>query len=369
VRDLARRTLVELVAEHGADLARDARRLRGLLKDNCPAARKEITALVGAAEEGIPEALQSYGAGVPAAVHARRLTERLENSLGVTEDLAEWAVESWRQAVAPDMASTADVTRPLREDHTALRGSSVPVMTVLPPPRVSGAPVQVGESRGASRFLTVLLALLCLAAGVALGVFCAERLMGESSLAKETTSSSGSSSSTSGELVSIAAVSGATIPEVSTTTVTMPTTTTAASTTTTTTRATTTTVRATTTTVSTTTTTKPATFKVTVELWSVDDNAALYLNGSVVATASWGYGAGGVDIGEVPGGAGPLDVSAWARRGTNTVRFVIENEYPSGAGGFYSLRLNGKEVYSDGFRGDSVALGTAFDRTHTFNLP
>jgi hypothetical protein len=108
--------------------------------------------------------------------------------------------------------------------------------------------------------------------------------------------------------------------------------------------------------------------RVVVELWSVDDKASLYLNGALVVAASWGFSDDGY-VGEVPGGAGPVDVSAYARRGTNSLRFVVENNYPSGAAGFFSVKVNGVEVRSDGYRSDYASLGTVIDRSYTFSIP
>ncbi|MBI4859311.1 MAG: RDD family protein [Candidatus Riflebacteria bacterium] len=97
--DEARRSLVDLVGRHGRELAAEPRRVEGLLRDYCGTCKREIAVLTGAVKERIPADLKSWNGSLPARVLQAQLTKRLEENLGVTEDLAKWAVESWALAL------------------------------------------------------------------------------------------------------------------------------------------------------------------------------------------------------------------------------------------------------------------------------
>jgi hypothetical protein len=97
--DAASRSLRELIAEHGLELADDSRRLEAFLRDYCPESRREIFALVAASRAGIPARLRSQaresGLGLAAATFAKHL----EDDYGLSADLAKWAVNAWALAL------------------------------------------------------------------------------------------------------------------------------------------------------------------------------------------------------------------------------------------------------------------------------
>jgi ABC-type amino acid transport substrate-binding protein len=119
----AREQLVSMVFRFGTDLARDPRRLQAVLRDMIGDHPAEISALVAAAEEGVPDALlESSDPGSSAAME--RLTRRLKERRALAAKAAEWAVESWARALRipppPDLAETrpvsdasSDETRPV----------------------------------------------------------------------------------------------------------------------------------------------------------------------------------------------------------------------------------------------------------------
>lgn len=96
---LARQKLMELVARFGRALGTDPRRCEALLRDVCPQARREIAVLTGSVREGIPAELLAASAGTPKEALLGRLSHRLQDQLGLREDLARWAVESWALAL------------------------------------------------------------------------------------------------------------------------------------------------------------------------------------------------------------------------------------------------------------------------------
>ena len=100
VSDVACHKLAELVARYGRDLGDDPRRCEALLRDVCGQQyKREIFVLVSAARERVPAQLQQSSSGIPAEVVLTRLIQHLHDNLGLSEDLARWAVECWAFAL------------------------------------------------------------------------------------------------------------------------------------------------------------------------------------------------------------------------------------------------------------------------------
>ena len=98
MEQIVRSKLAELVGRFGLDLCNDPKRCEALLRDVCGEHKREITALVTAAREGVGAELRQSSAGVPKELIIARLTKRLNENFGLAEDLARWAVESWAVA-------------------------------------------------------------------------------------------------------------------------------------------------------------------------------------------------------------------------------------------------------------------------------
>ena len=99
MNDLPRQKLRELIATYGRELCDDPRRCRALLSDHCPGARREISVLASAQEEGVPADLLRSSGGLPWEALRSRLTRRLVDARGLSEEAARWAVESWAGAL------------------------------------------------------------------------------------------------------------------------------------------------------------------------------------------------------------------------------------------------------------------------------
>ncbi len=136
----ARQVLRSIVAKHGNDVCSDRRRCTALLKDACGAAySRELNVLLSALNEGLPEELLQVSIGSPAPVWVARLAARLVDNLGLTDEAARWAVESW--AIALRVATEDQIaSAPPRADRN------------VPPSYMAGpAPVNVpppGSSPG-----------------------------------------------------------------------------------------------------------------------------------------------------------------------------------------------------------------------------
>jgi hypothetical protein len=94
-----RQMLREIVARHGQTVVHNARRCEGLLRDYSARHRREISVLVSALEEHVPEDLLGAPAGTPRAVLLKRLAHRLADNRALSEPAAAWAVNSWAFAL------------------------------------------------------------------------------------------------------------------------------------------------------------------------------------------------------------------------------------------------------------------------------
>ena len=137
--DVACHKLAEIVARYGRDLGDDPRRCEALLRDVCGQQyKREIFVLVSAARERVPAQLQQSSSGVPAEVVLLRLIQHLHDNLGLSEDLARWAVESWAFALGAAGLGHAK-RRPV--------GSSAPPSTPLPSSKM-GSPSATPRADG-----------------------------------------------------------------------------------------------------------------------------------------------------------------------------------------------------------------------------
>lgn len=135
MHDLPCQKLRELIIEYGRSLCDDPRRCEALLKDYCGQHKREIFVLVSALNNRVAEDLINASAGVPPALVFGRLIQRLEDELGLAENAARWAVESWALALGMPVESV-ERPRPAPEppdvEHRA-REAKLPRRRVAPP--------------------------------------------------------------------------------------------------------------------------------------------------------------------------------------------------------------------------------------------
>lgn len=131
MQDSVRETLAGLIKKYGTSLIYDPRRVEGLLRDLCGENKREINALVGTLKLKVPADLLNIS-NVPVEMLSARLIKRVDDDLGMKEELAQCAVESWAaalgirfNALAPDGVRTGDHTntelafqpKPRMDDH------------------------------------------------------------------------------------------------------------------------------------------------------------------------------------------------------------------------------------------------------------
>lgn len=106
--------LCRLITVYGLELCDHPAQLRALLRDFCGQYRREVNVLVLALEEQIHHVLLASGAQ-PQSVLLARLTVRLQDNRGLSQDIARWAVESW--AIALGLALADEPSAPSGAQH------------------------------------------------------------------------------------------------------------------------------------------------------------------------------------------------------------------------------------------------------------
>ncbi len=98
MNDLPRLKLCEIVARDGRLIIENPRRAEGLLRDYCGEFRREVSVLVMALEEHAVADMLDAPASLPRKVLLARLAQRLCDNLALSEDAANWSIESWASA-------------------------------------------------------------------------------------------------------------------------------------------------------------------------------------------------------------------------------------------------------------------------------
>jgi Glycine zipper 2TM domain len=97
-------TLRSLVDRYGITLLGEAGRLRGLLQDECPQAKREISVLLQALEDRVPQDLLRVHSGEPIGSLSPRLIKRLSDEKAMSPQASRWAVATWAQGLGLDVA-------------------------------------------------------------------------------------------------------------------------------------------------------------------------------------------------------------------------------------------------------------------------
>jgi len=99
MNDLPRQKLQHIITQYGNIICSDPKRCEAMLKDFCPDYKREITILIGALRENVAKDLLEQSATLPIEALTPKLAKRLYDHLGIAEEFALWAVESWALAL------------------------------------------------------------------------------------------------------------------------------------------------------------------------------------------------------------------------------------------------------------------------------
>ena len=128
-----RQILVSIMARYGHDLADDPQRCEALLRDFCGGEYPlEVRALIGPMKEGIVADMKNSYRTVPYEVLRGRLTKRLQQLSPVTDEAAQWSVESW--ALALGIVSTAPAESSLVRESEAEAVQALPALEAFQHP-------------------------------------------------------------------------------------------------------------------------------------------------------------------------------------------------------------------------------------------
>jgi outer membrane lipoprotein SlyB len=137
-------TLRSLVDRYGVTLLGESGRLRGLLQDECPQAKREISVLLQALEERVPQDLLRVHSGEPIASLSPRLVKRLSDEKAMSPQASRWAVATWAQGLGLDVALGMHAEAAITDDTTQRAAPNVLMaaneefsdqVNVPPPPR------------------------------------------------------------------------------------------------------------------------------------------------------------------------------------------------------------------------------------------
>jgi hypothetical protein len=98
MNNLPRQKLCELIIQYGRSLCDNPQRCEAFLRDYCGQYKREIFLLVSALKQGVAKDLLN-SSNVPIELLLGRLIKQIQKDLGLTEESARYAVESWAQAL------------------------------------------------------------------------------------------------------------------------------------------------------------------------------------------------------------------------------------------------------------------------------
>lgn len=177
--------LKSLIDRHGPSILGESGRLKSFLQDECPHAKREISVLMQALDEQVPQDLLRVQSGEPLQSLAPRLAKRLSDQKALAPGASNWAVRTWARglgisavAIDPLAASSLDdsvvppaanegwidLSVPDRHGNTSF--SQLPPFSEVPMQNTSGGTV----AKPAKRWLAIVAALL-VAIGVWVGFF------------------------------------------------------------------------------------------------------------------------------------------------------------------------------------------------------
>jgi formylglycine-generating enzyme required for sulfatase activity len=97
--DAVQQALRKIIDTEGSAIIDDKRRVDAFLHDYYGDKHREIRILTTALEENIPRDLLNTSSQVPMEMVLLKLTQRLEDNCGYTEEASRWAIESWAYAL------------------------------------------------------------------------------------------------------------------------------------------------------------------------------------------------------------------------------------------------------------------------------
>lgn len=89
----------QLLTTYGNQLCEEPQRCEALLRDTFPGNPREVSLLVNALKQGIPQELLASQGKVPFEVSRSRLTRKLIDNLFMQDQAAQWVIDAWSAAL------------------------------------------------------------------------------------------------------------------------------------------------------------------------------------------------------------------------------------------------------------------------------
>lgn len=153
------RALSSVIDLYGPSLLRDPDRLKGYLRDNCAGATREITLVMAAMTDGVPQAMLAVHSDDDLRALLPQLVTRLTERAAIERIPATWAVRAWAHALAVS-ASVLEGGR-IAETHptppnATHRASASEVLRIVTPADRNVAPAPTRPEESAPRAVALL---------------------------------------------------------------------------------------------------------------------------------------------------------------------------------------------------------------------
>ncbi len=142
LNDEVRVNLKDLVTTYGTELCTDIRKTEGLLRDKCGNHKREISVLISAMKNRVPEEILGFKGDTIDQLKFSRLVNKLQDNEGTAEEYARWAVESW--VVALGKKTEAETNHTAKPTTGELKGEEEPksgASNTYPKEKISRPPV------------------------------------------------------------------------------------------------------------------------------------------------------------------------------------------------------------------------------------
>ncbi|MFI3217895.1 MAG: hypothetical protein QX189_02080 [Methylococcales bacterium] len=112
-----RAQLCLIIQQYGQNIIAEPKRCRGMLSDLAPHHRLENNLLIAALEQKVAQELLQPSVLIPLNMQLERLAKRLHDTVGMKEEFAYWAVESWALALGVNQSTlkTSPTPQPVKE--------------------------------------------------------------------------------------------------------------------------------------------------------------------------------------------------------------------------------------------------------------
>jgi hypothetical protein len=112
MNDLPQAQFNQLLSTYGSQLCEEQQRCEALLRDTFPEYPRQVSLLVNALKQGVPQELLASHNKIPFEVTRSRLALKLADEMFVQDEAAQWVVNSWSEALGVAAPRPGTVMQP-----------------------------------------------------------------------------------------------------------------------------------------------------------------------------------------------------------------------------------------------------------------